>query len=226
MAKHGVFCAPEVIEEHCTERTTSKGTAMVHIRLRVKHTFYAPDGSSVVATTVGEAMDSGDKSCNKAMSAAMKYAYIELFCIPTVDDKDTENESPEVAPIKMPQRKPTPQTRTPAPVPETPKTVEAHTSASEELGLSEEEIPDSEIPMDHDEIRVGISSIKMVKGTNKKTGKPWTMYVIQTDQGEFSSFDKAFADVAKTLEGKYAIIKWKPGYKEGSKDIVEIREAK
>jgi hypothetical protein len=57
--------------------------------------FVADDGSSVECVTVGEAMDSGDKSSNKAMSAAMKYALLEVFCVPTEDDNDTENHSHE-----------------------------------------------------------------------------------------------------------------------------------
>ncbi len=47
--------------------------------------------------TIGEAMDSGDKSSNKAMSAAMKYALLEVFCIPTEGDNDSENHTHEVA---------------------------------------------------------------------------------------------------------------------------------
>jgi hypothetical protein len=43
----------------------------------------AVDGSCVRVTIPGEAMDSGDKSTNKAMSMAMKYASLLTFCIPT-----------------------------------------------------------------------------------------------------------------------------------------------
>jgi len=43
----------------------------------------AVDGSSVRVTIPGEAMDTGDKSTNKAMSMAMKYASLLTFCIPT-----------------------------------------------------------------------------------------------------------------------------------------------
>ena len=35
-------------------------------------------------------MDSGDKASNKAMSSAFKYAFIETFCVPTEEDKDTD----------------------------------------------------------------------------------------------------------------------------------------
>jgi hypothetical protein len=55
--------------------------------------------------TVGEAMDSGDKSANKAMSAAMKYALIETFSIPTAEDNDTENQTHQ----PLPQRAAPPQ---------------------------------------------------------------------------------------------------------------------
>lgn len=101
----GVFVVPEVIEQHREERKTQKGAALIYTILTVRHTFYASDGSHVSAVTVGEAMDSGDKSANKAMSAAMKYALIETLCIPTEEPKDTENESHNVAPRQAPQRR-------------------------------------------------------------------------------------------------------------------------
>ena len=44
----------------------------------------------------GEAMDSGDKGTNKAMSAAFKYACMQAFCIPTEGDNDSENQTHEV----------------------------------------------------------------------------------------------------------------------------------
>ena len=104
MVKHGVFCVPEVVEQHVNQVQTSQGKPAMQVILRVQHTFYAPDGSSVSAITLGEAMDRGDKAGNKAMSAAFKYALFETFCIPTEEDKDTENHSPEVgAQIKTPQ---------------------------------------------------------------------------------------------------------------------------
>ena len=40
-------------------------------------------------------MDSGDKSMNKAMSAAFKYACFQVFCIPTEEMHDSEEDSPE-----------------------------------------------------------------------------------------------------------------------------------
>lgn len=95
MAKHEVFMLPEVLTSQREERTGKSGGVLIYTSLRVKYHFVAKDGSSVTATTEGEAMDSGDKSSNKAMSAAQKYCLLQTFLIPTVEDKDTESSSPE-----------------------------------------------------------------------------------------------------------------------------------
>lgn len=99
MAKHGIFCAPEVIErtEYRFEKINDygKSTTWVHVMLKVAHRFYASDGSYITVTTVGEGLDNSDKSSNKAMSGAMKYALIELFCVPTEDIQDSDRTTPE-----------------------------------------------------------------------------------------------------------------------------------
>lgn len=94
-AKHGVFVVPQVTKMTREERPNKSGGVLIYTTLEVRHTFYAEDASSFDCITVGEAMDSGDKSCNKALSAAMKYALLEVFCVPTEADNDTENHSPE-----------------------------------------------------------------------------------------------------------------------------------
>jgi hypothetical protein len=48
----------------------------------------------------GEAMDSSDKSTNKAEAAAFKYACFQAFCIPTEADNDADAHTPEPAPKK------------------------------------------------------------------------------------------------------------------------------
>lgn len=111
LAEHGVICVPRVVEREREVMPTKSGGSMVSVRFLVEHTFYASDGSHVVCTTVGEAMDSGDKASNKAMSAALKYALTETLMIPTYEvDRDTEEHSPEVAPQRV-QERPTPQER-------------------------------------------------------------------------------------------------------------------
>jgi len=96
LSKHGVFCVPTVVDLKREERTSSKGSVLIYTVLTIKYTFYAPDGSNFEAVVIGEGMDSGDKSGNKAMSGAQKYALLQVFCIPTEEPKDSENDSPEV----------------------------------------------------------------------------------------------------------------------------------
>ena len=110
LAENGVVCVPQVRERERELMQTKSGGSMVSVRFLVDHHFYAADGSFVTATTLGEAMDSGDKASNKAMSAALKYALVETLCIPTFEDgRDTEEHSPELAA----QPKPPPATRPP-----------------------------------------------------------------------------------------------------------------
>jgi hypothetical protein len=122
LANNGVFYIPKVIRREREERQTKSGGSLTYTTMDVEYTFYAPDGSCVTATTTGEAMDSGDKSSNKAMSAALKYALLQVFCIPTEEDNDTENSSPEPLPKKQVAAKPAPAQGkgvvTPAPAPE------------------------------------------------------------------------------------------------------------
>lgn len=97
LAKHGVFVVPKTISQTQKERTNDKGTVLYHTHLTVEHTFYALDGSHIVATTVGEAIDSSDKSCNKAMTAAFKYALNEVLFIAEEDMVDTEEDHHETS---------------------------------------------------------------------------------------------------------------------------------
>jgi len=93
MAELGLFICPEIIDAKREERVTKSGAVLTFTMLTIKYTMYAPDGSSVTMTVVGEGMDSGDKSSNKAMSVAMKYAMFQLFLIPTEDQVDPDRES-------------------------------------------------------------------------------------------------------------------------------------
>jgi hypothetical protein len=102
LAEHGVFATSEVLNTEREERQTKSGGTLFYSILTVKFTFFATDGSSVTSTMIGEGMDSADKASNKAMSTAYKYALMQLFCIPTEDVKDTEYQTHEVAPKKLP----------------------------------------------------------------------------------------------------------------------------
>jgi len=90
---------PRVISRQVTERTNAKGTALFYVTLDVEFDLVsALDGSTHTVRTVGEAMDSGDKATNKAMSAAYKYMAIQTFAIPTEGDNDADATTHEVAP--------------------------------------------------------------------------------------------------------------------------------
>lgn len=97
LSKAKIFFTSDIISKEREERQTKAGGNLIYTILTIKWTIFAEDGSFVNTTTVGEAMDSGDKSANKAMSAAYKYALMQVFCIPTSDTKDTEAETHEVA---------------------------------------------------------------------------------------------------------------------------------
>ena len=96
LSKHKVFVVPEVLTHTREERTSAKGANLIYSVATVKYTFYAEDGSSVSAVVIGEGMDSGDKSMNKALAIAMKYAFFQVFCIPTEEMIDPDAECHEV----------------------------------------------------------------------------------------------------------------------------------
>ena len=98
MVKNHVFVIPEVLDSTREERANKNGGTMIYSVVKVRYTFYTDDGSSVQAVVIGEAMDRSDKSTNKAMSTAFKYACFQTFCIPTEEMKDSEEESLEPAP--------------------------------------------------------------------------------------------------------------------------------
>lgn len=109
LAKHRLIVLPRVVAHEQNEYKTSSGGRMVNTILDVDFDFVsAKDGSKHTVRTVGEAMDSADKSSNKAMSAAYKYAAFLTFCIPVDGEEDADASSPSVVP-KEAAEKPKPQ---------------------------------------------------------------------------------------------------------------------
>ena len=101
MSELGLFIVPEILDHRREERETenvyngqTKKSILKYSILTIRFTMYAPDGSNVSCTVIGEGMDSGDKASNKAMSIALKYACFQLFMIPTEEtavDPDAES---------------------------------------------------------------------------------------------------------------------------------------
>lgn len=84
LVKNKLLILPRYTERTCVERTSKSGGALFYITVRGDFDFVSTeDGSVHTVTTYGEAMDSGDKATNKAMSIAYKYAAFQAFCIPT-----------------------------------------------------------------------------------------------------------------------------------------------
>ncbi len=101
LTKHGVFMAPRAVSfsQELKDVVRSNGKAGVdkHVAIQVEYDFYAEDGSKVTVGPIpAEGLDSGDKATNKALSAALKYALIQTFSIPTEDMAEADLDSPEI----------------------------------------------------------------------------------------------------------------------------------
>lgn len=97
LAQHGLCILPRMLTREVVERESAKGAALFYVTVSAEFDFVsAEDGSRHTVKTYGEAMDSGDKATNKAMSAAYKYAAMQAFAIPTEGDHDTETQTHEV----------------------------------------------------------------------------------------------------------------------------------
>lgn len=94
-AKNDVFILQEVQDFTVDARPTAKGGTLFYTRAKIKFRYMTTDGSFVETVNVGEAMDSGDKGMNKAMSLALKYSLLQMFLIPTEEPKDPDRDTPE-----------------------------------------------------------------------------------------------------------------------------------
>ena len=97
LAVHGLCILPRRLTRTCEERQSKNGGALFYVTVEAEFDFVAAeDGSKHTVRTFGEAMDSGDKATNKAMSAAYKYAAFQAFAIPTEGDNDADAHTHQV----------------------------------------------------------------------------------------------------------------------------------
>lgn len=105
LAEHGLCIVPRFMSRVCEERQSKAGGALFYVTVEAEFDFISSeDGSKHTARTFGEAMDSGDKATNKAMSAAYKYAAFQTFAIPTEGNPDADMETHEPVPKAKPER--------------------------------------------------------------------------------------------------------------------------
>ena len=111
LRKAGVIVTPQVIDyQYGSVTVGSKGTVMGHVKVMVRYTFHAPDGSSLETIVPAESFDSGDKATAKAMSVAFRTCLLQTLCLPT-DDVDPDETSYERAPSKAAPTHPAMQAR-------------------------------------------------------------------------------------------------------------------
>ena len=98
LAEHKLCIFPRITNRATVERQTKSGGALFYTTVDAEFDFVsAVDGSKHTAATIGEAMDSGDKSTNKAMSIAFKYCVFLTFCVPIEGTPDADSEVYEIS---------------------------------------------------------------------------------------------------------------------------------
>jgi hypothetical protein len=196
LSKHKIFTVPEILSVESTEKPSKSGGILFYEKYKIQYTFYADDGSSVKAVVIGIGMDSGDKAGNKAMSIAHKYALLQVFCIPTADEKDPDAESHE------------PKYTKPAPAPVAP--VPAYIQPDKGiLSLAQAVAPVPATPApDNQGWSIGIVEKVEHKSGTTKSGKPWQRWGITIHDTIFGTFSETIGTAAQTLQGSTVRFKY------------------
>jgi hypothetical protein len=95
LRKHNVVITPQVLDyQYETVQVGNPSKNMASVRVMVRYTFHAPDGSTLETVVPAESFDSGDKATAKAMSVAFRTCLLQTLCLPT-DDADPDSQSYE-----------------------------------------------------------------------------------------------------------------------------------
>ena len=96
MRKHGLKAYPRLLPEFTREGTKqTKNSTAKTVDIVVEVVWRGPDGSEIVSRVAAESFDSGDKATAKAMSVALRTAYLQTLCLPT-DEPDPDSFSYEI----------------------------------------------------------------------------------------------------------------------------------
>lgn len=140
LASHGVYVRVEVLERETTfhDRVDRQGVKygfQTHSILKVAHWLVASDGSTAGPwVTIGEALDVSDKSSNKAMTAAWKYAMVDCFTVAysEMDDPDDHRPVTDGSDERPTRSRQSRQTRSPRPQPRERPADESVTAPAED----------------------------------------------------------------------------------------------
>ena len=92
--EHGIVVHPSTMTNVITDSYTTKNGAVMNrtITSLVYRFAHAPSGTFIDVAVNGEGADGGDKSSNKALTGAFKYALRQTLMIETGDDPDIPDE--------------------------------------------------------------------------------------------------------------------------------------
>jgi hypothetical protein len=91
LAENNLCVLPRILSRDLRLAETKSGGSLHYVTVEAEFDFVSSvDGTKHTIKSYGEAMDSGDKATNKAMSAAYKYAMLMAFSIPTEGDNDSD----------------------------------------------------------------------------------------------------------------------------------------
>lgn len=80
---------PELLEAQYDTVSTGKRD-MNRALVKVRYSFYGPNGDVLTTVVPGEAVDTGDKGSAKAMSVACRIALLQTLCLPTQEPDPDE----------------------------------------------------------------------------------------------------------------------------------------
>lgn len=146
LVRNGVFMAPRCVSEKTELKEVVRGSGKAgidkHVTILMEYRFYCEDGSSVVIGPIpAEGLDSGDKATNKALSAALKYALIQTFSVPTEDMAEADLETPVIGVEPRKQAEKSPSVSGVTTIAITPQSTVTTAVVSETAVLAKEELP-------------------------------------------------------------------------------------
>lgn len=92
LSKYGVVTVPTVIEHEVSAREVGNKVVKT-AKILADFTFYAPDGTSITATTAGLADDYSDRCSAQAQSVAFRVALLQTFTLPTQNNEEAASQA-------------------------------------------------------------------------------------------------------------------------------------